>query len=131
MPFFRDLLKIIAGTEEADPKRTVYSEGGSVISCLLVVLFLGSCTCSPLALFPVSIAECSYLYPTEIEPLHGGGGTSTADPTNMYYPRAIEELWNCNITGANWSHFPDADWCHGSPRAVMARDSQWKVSGLV
>ena len=47
--------------------------------------------------------EAGYLWPTEIEPLHGGGGTSTKDPTSKYYPRAAEELDGCQLTADNWT----------------------------
>lgn len=72
-------------------------------------------------------SEGGYLYPTEIEPLHGGGGTSVKDPKNMYYPRAMNELWNCSLTEETWREHPSWNKCHGSPRAVMARNEKYKL----
>merc|ERR1712130_22120 len=72
-------------------------------------------------------SEGGYLYPTEIEPLHGGGGTSTKDPKSLYYPRAENELWNCTLTEKNWKSHPNWNKCHGSPRAVMVRNKNYKL----
>ena len=76
-------------------------------------------------------AEGGFLYPTEIEPLHSGGGRvpvpgprEGGNKSSLYYPRGVEEMEGCeNVTLAQ----PNFAGCHGSPRAVMSRGSRFKL----
>lgn len=75
----------------------------------------------------VVYAEAGFLYPVELEPLHGGGPQMlhSSDPHSLEYPRRQEELEGCptNVT----LRTPNFKGCLGSPRATMARTLTHKL----